>query len=100
MWQERVGLWRRSGQTAPAFSHGKGFTASALRYWAGRLEKLAEREALAPAVTLARVVRPSDGPNHDGVALEIGGSPVRIIVRRGFDGGLLREVIEALGGAR
>ncbi len=69
MWQERVKSWRPSGQTAPAFSHGKGFTASALRYWAGRLEKLAERESLSPVVAMARVVRPSDGPIEDGVAL-------------------------------
>jgi len=38
MWQERVKAWRRSGQTAPMFSQRKGFTPSALRYGAGRLE--------------------------------------------------------------
>ena len=91
--------WRRSGQTAPMFSQGKGFTPSALRYWATRLEKLAGREP-SPVVAMARVVRPSDGPIDDRMTLELGGSPVRITVRRGFDGALLREVIEALGAPR
>ena len=49
---------------------------------------------------MARVVRPSDGPIDDRMTLELGGSPVRITVRRGFDGALLREVIEALGAPR
>lgn len=57
---------------------------------------------VAPSVALARVVPLGEGPAsagaRSGVAVVAGGA--RIVVERGFDGRLLREVVRALEEAR
>jgi hypothetical protein len=122
-WAARVAAWRASGQTAPEFCEGKDFKAGGLRYWASRLHKgkdatptrdervarvpqavqppAAAKEASPPGqVRLARVVRaarPAPAPEA-AVVIEVGAA--RLAVRRGFDRGVLRAVLEVLGGGR
>jgi hypothetical protein len=88
-----VQAWRASGQTAPAFAEGKGFSASLLRWWGSELSRRSGRDR---PVRLARVVRPP----RERAALTVAVGPARIEVGPGFDHALLREVLEALGGTR
>ena len=108
-WVARVGAWHASGMSARTFSEGKGFAASTLRWWEGRLKRASKVPPSLPA-SMARVLRspPSallSGATQVGagavpatLALELDG--VQIAVRRGFDAELLRQVVQALGGAR
>lgn len=111
---EHVRRWRESGQTTREYAQGHGLNESSLRYWVTRYRGIRE----VPRVALARVSRPggrepealgvvpivgappvvSPVPPGEGVALELGA--VRIVVRRGFDAELLRQVIAALGVGR
>ncbi len=91
-WAERVGAWRASGQGASAFSAGKGYEASTLRWWASRLGR---EEPLRIVPVIARASRPE---TQGDVVVEVGG--VRVRVTRGFDGVLLAQVVRALGGAQ
>ena len=87
-WAARVGEWRRSGLSAPAFCEGKEFTAGALRYWSSRLKA----EKVVKEVRLARIV-PSSDPTVPDTAVVIEAGAVRIGVRRGFDPEVLRAVL-------
>lgn len=91
-WAGHVSAWRASGLSAAAFSAGKGITASGLRYWAGRFK---DAPVVPSGVRLARVVRPGTamGPDEP-VFIEADG--IRIAVRRGFDRGVLRDVLAIL----
>ncbi|MBX3210565.1 MAG: hypothetical protein KF850_00880 [Labilithrix sp.] len=102
-WAERVREWRASGKTADEFAVGFEFQASTLRYWASRLKTDAMQS---PSPMLARVIRerPSSTPQaamtratQAELAISVGGT--HILVRRGFDTELLREVVAALGSA-
>jgi len=85
-----VEAWRGSGQSAAKFAAARGFSSASLLRWAS------EREA------------PPAGPGGGFVRLEVvataaaeltvevGGA--RVVVRRGFDRVLLREVVGALSG--
>jgi hypothetical protein len=102
-WAGRVAEWRQSGKTAEEFAEGRGFEGSTLRLWASRLKtRISETSEEAPVgVRMARVVRraaPETTPSDAGVVVEVGRA--RIIVRRGFDWSVLREVIESLQGGR
>lgn len=108
-WGERVRGWRASGASAASFAAGQGFAASTLRWWDSKLTQAAK-----PRVAMARVVRRRAGepaeaaagaatisvapPSAPTLTLEVDG--VRIVVRRGFDAELLRQLVHAVGGAR
>jgi hypothetical protein len=97
-WVERVREWRASGKTAEEFASAFDFEGSTLRYWASRLKTEAAEK---PAPTLVRVVRRrghSSRPRSEVAEVEVRIGGARIIVRRGFDVELLREVAAALGG--
>jgi hypothetical protein len=98
-WAERVKAWKASGDTAPVFCDGKGFTPGGLRYWASQLRKIGGR-AQGGEVRLARVVRaPRPAPVAETpILIEVGAA--RLGVRRGFDPEALRAVLELLGGGR
>lgn len=99
-WSDRVRDWRASGKTAEEFAAGQNFEATTLRYWASRLKT---EGATKPAPPMARVVRVRSAQvGHVGAAseLEVAVGGARIVVRRGFDAELLREVAAALGAAR
>jgi hypothetical protein len=92
-WSERVQAWRESGQTAPAFAEGKGYSASLLRWWGS---ELARRSGSAKPVRVVRVVRRAQ---HDAL-LTVAVGAARVEVRAGFDRALLRELVDALGSRR
>ena len=108
-WAERVRGWRASGTSAASFAAGQGFAASTLRWWDSKLTQSAK-----PRVAMARVVRRAAGappeaaagaatsrvapPSAPTLTVEVDG--VRIVVRRGFDAELLRQLVRAIGGAQ
>ena len=119
-WKTLVAAWRGSRQTARDFARAHGVTDSALRYWAGRLGDEASREAStsrqrlpertaaaaasparrpASAPSLARVVRPGEGPPTlvGGRVLVVLGKAM-LVVEPGFDAAHLRDVVHALTG--
>ena len=112
-WSERVEAWKRSGQTAAEFTADKPYKGTTLVWRAWQLRRRsaepmkkkrpdAERRAprkTAPRIALAEVVRRApDQGSSARVMVEVVGA--RIAVARGFDATLLREVVQALGGAR
>lgn len=109
VWSERVEEWRGSGKSAPEFAAGKPYASSTLQWAASRLRRSGgggrkrriERASRPPAggIELTEVVRrPERGAVAEGMVLEVAGA--RIAVRRGFDAALLRDVVQALRGAR
>jgi hypothetical protein len=98
-WDARVEAWRTSGQSAPVFCKGKGFSPGGLRYWASRLGKGAQG-APGSEVRLARVVRGrrAIAVEETPILIEVG--VARVGVRRGFDPEALRVVVDVLGGRR
>jgi len=100
-WAERVQEWRGSGVSADDFARGRGFESSTLRWWSNRLGRGAvsgaARAAAKADVRLVRVVRASESASRS-MTVRVGAAVVE--VREGFDHGLLREVVAALGSAR
>jgi len=94
-WAERVRRWRASGKTAPEFARGQGFESSTLRYWASRLKQLPQSLSKpVPRVRMLRVRRMPRRADVESMVVAVGAA--RVEVRPGFDGALLREVVEAL----
>ena len=99
-WRSRVAEWRASGESAEAFAAGKGFAGSSLRWWSSRLgrEEIGAAASRAGSIAMARVVRMPSAPRETAeVTIAIGAA--RVVVGRGFDAGLLREVVAALESA-
>ena len=104
-WSERVREWRASGKTAEEYAAAFEYEASTLRYWSSRLKTGAEKAAPVIAQVVRKRTRSlspqaeaaTSSPAHE-VEVVIG--VARIVVRRGFDVELLREVAAALGSAR
>ena len=109
-WAELVDAWEASGRTASAFAAEKGIAETSLRWWKTELARRARRQGarrspgpgrgVARAVSVARVVRqgeavPAIEERATGsIELVLGG--VRLVVSRGFDAQLLRELVRAL----
>jgi hypothetical protein len=102
-WAERVGQWRVSGKTAREFAAGQGFEASTLRYWASQLNRrrpgkpiaLSAPAAVVARVRMVRVRRKPRAASAEAMVVWIGAACIEL--RAGFDRGLLREVVDALG---
>jgi len=99
-WSERVASWRASGRSAEEFAVGQGYEGSTLRLWSSKLKA---RTAARTTPAIARVIRrsaapPSPVPASDELIVEVGAT--RIVVRHGFDGELLRDVVAALRASR
>jgi hypothetical protein len=103
-WAERVKEWRAGGQPAAEYAQGRGFKESTLRWWASRLDRGAtwtpRRRSAAKAkpaapVRMARVVTSAAA----SASLMVRVGAIQVELRRGFDHALLRELVEALGGA-
>lgn len=101
-WAERIGRWTASGQSAEDFAKGEPFAASSLKWWSYRLRSAGGADAnvrtkvaeTATTITMARVV-PNVRTASMGLVVDVGGS--RIVIERGFDPQLLRDVVRALG---
>jgi hypothetical protein len=100
-WSERVREWKASGQKSRAFAEGRDFKASTLVYWASCLKRgrvgAAGPQKRQPRVRMARVVARSTRTD-DSIVVAVGAA--RVTVRPGFDGSLLRQVVQALGEER
>ena len=100
-WAERVREWKASGRTAKQFAEGRDFKASTLVYWASCLRRgrvgavrPQKRQPRVRMVRLVAVAKPAGGL----LTVRVGAAQVE--VRSGFDRGLLRELVEVLGGPR
>ena len=98
-WQQRVEEWRASGESAAKFSAARGFAAETLYRWARRLG----RDASAPTVRLARVVRspatnaePAIASSNPALVIEIGGA--RLTVGHGADVATVVSVLAIVAG--
>ena len=98
-WVERIAEWRAGGQTAEEFASGRGFRGSTLRFWASRLRQHVEAQSRAEVrMARVRVVRsPAPAPAVVGVVVKVGAASIAVCP--GFDRALLRDVVDALGGA-
>jgi hypothetical protein len=100
-WVERTREWRASGQTAREYGQGRGFKASTLRYWASRLSA-AEGKAAGAMTPKARARVRMAGvvavAKRAAASLTVRVDAALVEVRPSFDRGLLRDVLEALGG--
>lgn len=97
-WRGRVREWKASGQTFAEFAEGREFTATTLKWWAYKLGAEAKKATgglPTPTITILPVRRTKAAAS--GIVLEVGAARLRI--ERGFDAGLLREVLAALDGA-
>jgi hypothetical protein len=100
-WSERVREWEATGGTAAEFSAGRGFEASTLRYWASRLRHPERYPAVeAKRARRIRMVRVTPATPRREETLDVVVGAARVVVRTGFDGALLREIVDALGGAK
>jgi len=109
MWVERIEEWTRSGQSATEFAEGKPYTSGTLTWAASRLRNgprgKSKRRVMQPRVgrqakiQMAEVVRrPPRAVAAESLVLEIAGA--RVLVQRGFDRTLLRDVLLALRGGK
>ena len=97
VWAERVRAWRESGESAAKFTEGKGYSKSGLWHWAAKLGR--ESGCAGPGIAMARVVvKKEEGVRNESLVVEVCGA--RVVLHKGFSRPLLREVVEALGGAR
>jgi hypothetical protein len=99
-WAQRVRAWKASGATAQEFAQGRGYAASTLLWWSSRLgsrvREVSSKAVAASSVRMVRAVLVSPRCPPQPLLVRVGCASVE--VRRGFDGPLLREVVEALGG--
>ena len=105
-WRRRIAEWRSSGQTAEAFSSGKGYAAGTLFWWSSRLGRalptaVSDTRGAGSGVRLARVVRQATTVSTREAALSgVSGEVVvelgamRIIVRNGADTATVGAVLE------
>ena len=100
-WTERVREWKASGRTAKEFAEGRDFKSSTLVYWASCLRRgrvgAARPQKRPPRVRMVRLVAAAK-PASGSLTVRVGAAQVE--VRSGFDRALLRELVDALGGAR
>jgi hypothetical protein len=92
--QEVLDLWGRSGMTLTVFARTHGVERGRLARWRDRLATV---EGVVPRFHRVRVIGSSATRGADGNGIEIvvsGGR--RVVVRRGFDGDLLAEVMRVL----
>jgi hypothetical protein len=104
-WSERIREWKDSGKGAEEFASGRPYKPSTLKWWATELRRRADgrsrtsKPRATKPIRMARVVRQARA-QAPGNALVVEVSGARISLARGFDAGLLAEVVRALGGAR
>lgn len=107
-WEELVAEWRASGISRRLFAEKHGVRASALSYWIKRHEaaqagpartvrRVGEPLAVRSPATLARVVRPGEGPAAERVGeVRVVVGKATVVVEPGFDDVHLRAVVRAL----
>lgn len=93
IWKERVARWRTSGETAEAFSAGRGWSPKTLRWWSSRLG----RDAAPPVVRMAQLIRPAASGERAGViVVELLEVRVRVTIDPGADRETVATILELL----
>jgi hypothetical protein len=98
-WAARVREWKASGLSGEEYAEGKGYAGGTLHWWCSRLRHEqggGQVATQASRVRMARVVRTEARRDTGSLTVRVGTAAVE--VRAGFDSGLLRAVVEALGG--
>ena len=109
-WGELVEAWEASGRTASSFAAEQGIAEASLRWWKTELARRARRQGArrspgpgrraASTVAVARVVREGEAPaaaeERGTGSIELVLGSARLVVSRGFDAQLLRELVRAL----
>jgi hypothetical protein len=90
MWRQRVASWRASGETAEAFSAGRGWSAKTLRWWSSRLG----RTTSPPIFRVAQLVRESTTAGRNTIVIEQLDARVRITIEPGVDREVLSMVLD------
>lgn len=99
-WRAEIQRWEESGKDAEAFADGKGYSPKTLKWWRAELKR-ERNDGAAPAVRAVALVPARVVPaGRDGAPIWIEVNGARVEVRRGFDAGLLREVVGLLREAR
>src|SRR5579883_2797492 len=98
LWRQRVAEWRASGQTAEAYSVGRGFAASSLRWWSSKLGREQVVEAPSgPVVRFAQLLRSPSVDQEDGaIIVEMRDVGVRVTVAAGADGETVARIVEVM----
>jgi hypothetical protein len=99
-WRERdaeliLAAWAQSGLTLSAFARQCGLSVPRLRRWKKRLESGDGPRFYPVELIDGRKGRPEPGSEGSGIEVMVG-SGRRVAVRRGFDRGLLIDLIETL----
>ena len=98
-WAERVRAWRSSGLSAPEYVQGRGFKETTLRWWASRLGRGRSTGQLAtPSTAMVRMARVTTVARPSVASLMVRVGAAQVEVRAGVDRGLLRDLVDALGG--
>ena len=84
-----VRAWRAGGQAAQSYCSQQRISRESLRRWVAEVDATSSPPPAATFVRLQVATPPSEMAVHVGQA--------RIVVRRGFDPALLRDVVRALG---
>jgi hypothetical protein len=92
IWKKRVASWRASGQTAEAFSEGRGWSPKTLR-WSSQLGR--ESAKTPPVIRVAQLMR-SPAIERGSVVVEILDARVRITVEPGAPAETVSAVLSSL----
>ena len=109
-WQSHVEAWWESGCTQRAYCQEHGLPEAQFSQWKGRLRKRPRRrgvetqlvpvsviEQSAPRTNRAEGNTQSPGVDRQADLALVFGSGLRLEIGDGFDGGVLRRVLEVLG---
>lgn len=99
-WRAEIQRWEESGKEAAVFAEGKGYSPKTLKWWRAELKRERSQGAAGELTQVALVPARVVPAGRDGALIWIEVNGARIEVRRGFDAGLLQEVVGLLREAR
>lgn len=94
-WENHILKWQTSGMSKREYCHRENIS-----YWTFR-ERLKKQDASAGSkklIKLPKVKHPYTGNTEHSIEIKVG-SKISIYVKRGFDGELLRNLLNELGAA-
>ena len=95
-WTRTVAQWKKSGLTAEVFAEQQGLNVRSLQRWSSTLQRASAR---VDQTAFARVIPIDSRANQptEPASVEVVLASGRVVrVGKGFDPGLLREVVTAL----
>ena len=94
MWNEVVATQKKSGQTQNKWCKENNVNIHTFRYWVGRLNRTAQIEPSSAPIWAAVTPESIRQPSTSLLKVVLGN--VTIEIEKGFDAGLLKDVIKAL----